>query len=61
MTKTTIELTEEARDALREERLSHETNDTQVILRLCGEGEPFLTESEVRDLVDRRIDEYARQ
>jgi len=50
--KTTIELTDEQKEMLLNERLSHESNYGQTIERLCGESQTgYVTETEVRDIV----------
>lgn len=58
MTKTTIELTEEQKDMLLDERLPHESNYGETIERLCGNVEtPYMTEAEVRSIANEQISE----
>jgi len=52
MAKTTIEVDDSIKDALRDERLPHESNYNETIARLLGEdGTGYVTESEVRSIV----------
>jgi hypothetical protein len=50
MAKTTIEIPEDTKEALREARLSHESNYGQTIDRLLGRGE-LVTEQKVREII----------
>jgi len=62
MSKTTIELTESKRDALKAERLPHESNYSETIARLLGDsdGGQLWTQSEIEDIVDNRIEAARR-
>ena len=62
MSKTTIELPEDLRDRLREERKPHESSYADTIARLLGEssGGQLWTEAELRDLIQREIEQHAR-
>jgi septum formation inhibitor-activating ATPase MinD len=56
MTKTTIEVTNNIKDALREERLETESNYNDTIARLLGEDNTgYVTESEVRRIVSDMV------
>jgi len=58
MSKTTVELEDTTKDALREARLSHESNYNETIERLLGNGEtPYMTEAEVRSIANEQITE----
>lgn len=63
MSRTTIEIDEELRDRLKEERLPHESSYGDTIARLLGDasGGRLWTEQELRDLVDRRIEQHAHR
>lgn len=57
MPRTTIEISTETRDALREERLSHESNYDDTIERLLGrDGTPYVTEGDVREIVREELE-----
>ena len=56
MTKTTIELTQEQKQILKDERLPHENNYGETVERLCGEADvSFTTEPEVRTIVSDMV------
>jgi len=58
MGKTTIEVTEEARDVLKAERLDHESNYTQTILRLSeSHRNTMVTEEQAREIANEQISE----
>ena len=50
---TTIEVSEDVRDQLKEERMPHESNYSNTIRRLLGDstGGQLWTEQEIRDMV----------
>lgn len=56
---TTIELPKRLRDDLQEARAEHERSYADTIERLLGQqsGGQLWTEEEIRDIVDRRIQE----
>jgi hypothetical protein len=58
MAKTTIEISEERRDRLREERLPHESSYDDTIARLLDDdtGGQLWTEAEIRELVRDEIE-----
>jgi len=58
MTDTTIQISTDLRDDLREERLPHESNYGDTIRRLmdADDGGQLWTEQEIRDVVDQRIE-----
>lgn len=62
MSRTSIEVTEEIRDKLREERKPHESNYSQTIARLVNDddGGQLWTESEIRDLARDEIRDARR-
>jgi len=62
MTKTTIELPESTRDKLKAERKPHESNYGETIERLLGDtsGGSLWTEQEIRDMIEREIEQHAR-
>lgn len=62
MTKTTIELSEEMRDALKNERLPHESNYDDTIRRLVGDGSggQLWAEAEIRDIARDEAESLAR-
>ena len=62
MSKTTIELSEEIRDALKENRLPHESNYDDTIRRLVGDGSggQLWTEAEIRDMARDEAESLAR-
>lgn len=62
MSRTSIEVTEEIRDSLREERKPHESNYSQTIARLLDsdDGGQLWTESEIRDLARDEAESLAR-
>lgn len=62
MGRTTIELDEDTRDRLREERKPHESNYGDTIDRLLGQssGGQLWTESEIRDLARDEIRDARR-
>jgi len=56
MSRTTIEVTQERKEQLRDARLSHESNYDETIERLLGESDSaYATESEVRDIVREMV------
>jgi hypothetical protein len=58
MDRTTIEIPEDTKQALREARLSHETNYGETIDRLLQRGEvEFVTEREVREIARKEAEE----
>jgi len=58
MTRTTIEIPKETKEALREARLSHESNYGETIDRLLQrDGVEFVTEEEAKQIADKRITE----
>lgn len=62
MTKTTIELTDEQKQMLRDERLPHESNYGDTIERLCGEDNlPYITEEEARSIARAEAKDMIRQ
>jgi len=63
MNKTTIEIPEDTRDRLREERASHESNYGETIDRLLGnaDGGQLWTEQEIRDLARDEAESLARR
>lgn len=62
MAKTTIEIPEGAKEKLRDARLEYETNYGQTIERLLGESNTeFVTESEVRAIVQDEIENQLRR
>ncbi len=63
MSKTTIELPEELRDRLRDERKPHESNYAETIARLLGDGTggSLWTEREIRDICQQEIQDATRQ
>jgi hypothetical protein len=49
--RTTVEISKQNRNALKEIRLPHESSYDETIERLLGNGEePYLTEEEVRQI-----------
>jgi len=56
---TTIEIGTELRDELRKERKPHESSYGDTIERLLGasSGGQLWTEQEIKDIVDRRVEE----
>ena len=62
MGRTTIEIDEDTRDRLREERKPHESNYGDTIDRLLGQssGGQLWTESEIRDLARDEIRDARR-
>lgn len=59
---TTIEIPEELRDKLREERTAHESNYAQTIERLLGESNGQVwTEQELRDIVQQELRDAQRR
>jgi hypothetical protein len=63
MGRTTIEIDADLRDRLREERKPHESNYGETIARLLDSdtGGQLWTEQELRDMIDRRIEEKRRR
>ena len=62
MTKTTIELSEEMRDALKNERLPHESNYDDTIRRLVGEETTeFVTSAEAERIAERVFEREVRR
>jgi len=62
MTRTSIQIPESVRDKLRDERKPHESNYGDTIERLLGEaGGQLWTEQEIRDLVQREIENASRR
>jgi len=63
MSKTTIELSEDLRDRLKNERKPHESNYGDTIRRLLndGSGGQLWTKQEIQDIVDRRIEQVSRR
>jgi len=58
MGKTTIELTDEQKQMLRDARLPHESNYGETVERLCGNSEtPYMTEEQVREIANEQIAE----
>lgn len=56
MTKTTIEIPESTKEALRDERLPHESNYGETIDRLLNNHEvPYITESEAKSLISDMV------
>jgi len=54
MDRTSIEISKEKKEQLREERLPHESNYDDTIGRLLeNHSVPFLTEQEVRDVAQK--------
>ena len=62
MSRTSIELSEEMRDALKEKRLPHESNYDDTIRRLVGDdsGGQLWTEAEIRDMARDEAESLAR-
>jgi len=62
MPRTTIELDEDTRDRLREERKPHESNYDDTLRRLLGQssGGQLWTEAEIRDLCRDEIRDARR-
>jgi len=63
MSQTTIQISEELRDELRNERKSHESNYGDTIERLLddGTGGQLWTERELKDLIQREIEQVSRR
>lgn len=59
---TTIELSEEMRDALKDERLPHESSYDDTVRRLMndGTGGQLWTEAEIRDMARDEAESLAR-
>jgi hypothetical protein len=56
MTRTTIEIPEETKEALRDARLAHESNYGETIDRLLQRDDvEFVTEREAREIADEKI------
>ena len=60
--KTTIEVSKDVRERLKDERLPHESNYSNTIRRLLsdGTGEQLWTEAEIRDLARDEAESLAR-
>lgn len=63
MSKTTIEVEEKTRDMLRDAREDHERNYDDTIVRLLGtqSGGQLWTEQEIKDIVEREIEQATRR
>jgi hypothetical protein len=62
MSKTTIELPEDLRDDLRDERLPHESNYADTIRRLLGEETTeFVTSAEAERIAERVFEREVRR
>lgn len=56
MSRTTIEVTEDVKESLREERAPHESNYNETIARLLGQSNTaYITESEAKELVSDMV------
>ena len=60
---TTIEVSEDVRDRLKEERMPHESNYSNTIRRLLGDstGGQLWTESDIREIVTDEIEQTANE
>jgi len=58
MSRTTIEVSQECKEALKESRLAHESSYEDTLWRLMGEGTAeYIGEDEAREIANEQITE----